>query len=203
MQNIVTELWEYIQLAGFVGPPLVAATIVLWFSIGVRHASLVRGSRRSARVLIQRFRSGEQHAPKGIVDSAASVGIEIQEKHPRDLRRFLDDAFFDYYQSIKKYSTLITVIVAVAPLLGLLGTVAGMIETFESLGDMTLFSQSGGIAGGISQALLTTQMGLAVAIPGLLVKGFLDRRQKQIEMELAQIKDILCAEQKHHAQGAF
>ncbi|MDZ7829411.1 MAG: MotA/TolQ/ExbB proton channel family protein [Halofilum sp. (in: g-proteobacteria)] len=42
-----------------------------------------------------------------------------------------------------------------------------MIETFESLGDMSLFSQSGGIAGGISQALFTTQLGLAVAIPGM------------------------------------
>ena len=56
----------------------------------------------------------------------------------------------------------------VAPLAGLLGTVAGMIETFDSLGSMSLFSQSGGVAGGISQALISTQMGLAVAIPGLL-----------------------------------
>lgn len=199
MLSLLTEVWEYVQLAGFVGPPLVAATIILWFSIGVRHASLARGSRRSARVLIQRFKSGEQHSPKGIVDTAANLGIELQKQHSTDLRRFLDDAFFEFYESTKKYSTLITVVVSIAPLLGLLGTVAGMIETFESLGDMTLFAQSGGIAGGISQALLTTQMGLAVAIPGLLVKGFLDRRQKTIELELAQIKDILCAEQN---QGA-
>jgi biopolymer transport protein ExbB len=84
----------------------------------------------------------------------------------------------------------------VAPLLGLLGTVIGMIETFDSLGDMSLFSQSGGIAGGISQALFTTQMGLAVSIPGLIVNGILSRRQKDIELELAQLKDILCAEQR-------
>ena len=81
----------------------------------------------------------------------------------------------------------------VAPLLGLLGTVAGMIETFDSLGEMSLYSQSGGIAGGISQALFSTQMGLAVAIPGLIVNGVLGRRQKYIDLELAQIKDILCA----------
>jgi biopolymer transport protein ExbB len=81
-------------------------------------------------------------------------------------------------------------------LLGLLGTVIGMIETFDSLGDMSLFSQSGGIAGGISQALITTQMGLAVAIPGLIVNGALSRRQKNIEIELAQLKDILVADHK-------
>jgi biopolymer transport protein ExbB len=69
-----------------------------------------------------------------------------------------------------------------------------MIETFDSLGDMSLYSQSGGIAGGISQALITTQMGLAVAIPGLIVNGVLQRRQKDIQLQLAQLKDILCAE---------
>src|SRR3546814_9734490 len=55
-----------------------------------------------------------------------------------------------------------------------------MIVTFESLGDMTLFSQSGGIAAGISTALFTTQMGLVVAVPGVIAKSVLDRRQHQI-----------------------
>ena len=92
----------------------------------------------------------------------------------------------------------------VAPLLGLLGTVTGMIETFDSLGTMTLYSQSGGIAGGISQALISTQMGLAVAIPGLVVGRILDRRQRQIEQELEQIKDLFCMQAGHptpHSQG--
>jgi len=76
-----------------------------------------------------------------------------------------------------------------------------MIETFDSLGDMSLYSQSGGIAGGISQALFTTQMGLAVSIPGLVVNGILHRRQKDIELELAQIKDILCTDRMPKLPG--
>ncbi|MFB6261086.1 MAG: MotA/TolQ/ExbB proton channel family protein, partial [Thiohalorhabdaceae bacterium] len=78
--------------------------------------------------------------------------------------------------------------------LGILGTVTGMIETFDSLQEMKLFTQSGGIAGGISQALFTTQMGLVVAIPGLIVHGLLRRRQRAIQMELARIKDLICTE---------
>ena len=69
----------------------------------------------------------------------------------------------------------------------------GMIETFNSLGDMTLFSQTGGIAGGIATALFTTQMGLIVAVPGYIIKSLLDRRERQIKHDLAQIKDILCS----------
>ena len=66
-------------------------------------------------------------------------------------------------------------IVAVAPLLGLLGTVSGMIEMFESLGTGTFTSQEGGIAGGIAKALFTTQLGLGVAIPGFVATRLLDR----------------------------
>ena len=108
-------------------------------------------------------------------------------------QRLLDDAFADLERTTRRYNTLIFTIVAVAPLMGLLGTVVGMIETFDSLGDMSLFAQSGGIAGGISQALFTTQMGLAVAIPGLIIGGMLDRKASMIRHDLAQIKDLLCA----------
>ena len=84
-----------------------------------------------------------------------------------------------------RYSALVRTIVMVAPLAGLLGTVAGMIETFDALGDMSLFTQSGGIAGGIAQALISTQMGLAVAIPGLVAGRLLDRRAQRVIEQVA------------------
>ena len=85
--------------------------------------------------------------------------------------------------------------VMISPLLGLLGTVAGMIETFDSLAAMALFTQSGGIAGGVAQALLTTQTGLTVAIPGVLIQNILQKKQMNIQNNLAQIKDLLCSQQ--------
>ena len=123
---------------------------------------------------------------------AARKGLALREQNLPYLRRFLDDAFATEERDLSRFNMLITTIVMVSPLMGLLGTVVGMIETFDSLGDLSLFSQSGGIAGGISQALFTTQMGLAVSIPGLVVNGMLSRKAKEMELELAQIKDILC-----------
>ncbi|MCB0391775.1 MAG: MotA/TolQ/ExbB proton channel family protein [Bdellovibrionales bacterium] len=73
--------------------------------------------------------------------------------------------------------SIIKSLVVIAPLLGLLGTVVGMIETFESLDGMQMHSSSGGIAGGIAQAMFTTEMGLIISIPGLLVSRWLDRLQ--------------------------
>ena len=87
--------------------------------------------------------------------------------------------------------TALGTLATISPLIGLFGTVIGMIETFESLGEMSLFTQSGGIAGGIAQALITTQLGLLIAIPGLLFDRFLKRREEILQDDILQIKEII------------
>lgn len=193
-RSLIQDLAYFFEVGGYVMPPLMAVTVILWFAIGYRFAALKRGSVRSVRRLIRRISKEKQlRTPKGLLDRAVLRGLAIVRRNPTHLRRHLDDAFADLERTTRRYNTLIFTIVAVAPLMGLLGTVVGMIETFDSLGDMSLFAQSGGIAGGISQALFTTQMGLAVAIPGLIIGGMLDRKASIIRHDLAQIKDLLCA----------
>ncbi len=178
---------------------LVIAACVLWWGLGYRIMALKRGNRRSVRILVEKYLKGYERNPSGIIDTAVVRGIDLLKRDLPDFRRRLDAEFSDLEGEATRYSVLVRALVISAPLLGLLGTVGGMIETFDSLGDMSLFSQSGGIAGGISQALFTTQMGLAVAIPGLLVGRVLDRRQTVLLTELDKLKDILCSE---HVGGA-
>ena len=106
-------------------------------------------------------------------------------KHTTDL---LDDALAGLRAEMDAYATLAKMIVVLAPLAGLLGTVTGMMETFDSLATMALFTQSGGVAGGISQALISTQMGLAVAIPGVIAGRLIDRKQSNLTTELEELK---------------
>jgi biopolymer transport protein ExbB len=143
------------------------------------------------RTLVRSYREDLGRKSRGLIDQAAKLGVVVAETYPKHVAEVLDSSFFPYYQQVKRGRVVIMGIVTVAPLVGLLGTVAGMIETFDSLGDMTLFSQTGGIAGGISQALFSTQMGLCVAIPGVIIGRLLDRRQRQFEEELDQIKALL------------
>lgn len=186
-------LLTYFRLGGAVMLPLALATLVLWFAIGYRLSALRAGPLSSSvRALVDKRLGGKLVAPRGIVEEAVVIGVEVTRERRHDLRHWLDDAFADFDREARRFATLVGAIVGVAPLLGLLGTVIGMIEAFDSLGDMALYTQSGGIAGGIAQALFTTQFGLAIAIPGLIVKGWLDRRQQSIELELAQLKDVLC-----------
>jgi len=196
LSSVAQQLVSYFQVGGFVMPPLFLATFVMWYAIGVRWAELRRGSKHSVRELVRRYKRPQgRHAPQGLIDQAVFEGLAVAHRQPPDLRLWLDDRLAHFERQTKKHRALITSIVATAPVLGLLGTVTGMIETFDALGDMTLFSQSGGIAGGISQALFTTQMGLGVAIPGLVVSRLLDKKAMRLRGELAQVKDILCAEQ--------
>ena len=201
IQTGIDGLLYYYQTGGFVMPPLVLSALLLWYALGFRMAAVKRGSRRSVRNLIERYAAGKWQQPTGIVQHAVVRGMAIKAQGLPNLRRHLDDAFGDYRQRLTQFSLLARIIVASSPLLGLLGTVSGMIETFDSLTDSALFAQSGGIAGGISQALITTQLGLAIAIPGLLLCRMLDKRQQRIEMDLLQIKDILCSQPSAQAQS--
>lgn len=150
---------QLIQLyhdGGFVMPPLLIGAAALWFAMSYRMMLLSRGSWGSYCDFCKRL--GELEASGKTKDDAYFLLSEEED-------------------DLNQYKVLTRTVVMIAPLLGLLGTVSGMIETFDSLADMSLFTQSGGIAGGISQALITTQMGLAVAIPGLIIGRLLEKRQ--------------------------
>lgn len=170
---------------------ILAVAVVLGWALGRRFALLRRGSDKNVRVLLRRAEEGRSNPPNGVVDVAIQRGLALKRAAKPNLRRHLDEAFFDLETDLKRHAILVTTLVLIAPLLGLLGTVSGMIVTFDSLADMALFTQDGGIAAGISTALFTTQMGLVVAVPGMIAKGMLDRRQQRIAIDLAQIKDIL------------
>jgi len=187
---------EYMNSGGLVMWPLFFAAMFLWFGLGFRFHTLKRGSKKSVRTLIRKYSEHKRTKVVGIIDSAIQDGMAIVqvESCAKRARKLIDDKFYAYEVEIKQYSKMVMTLVAIAPLIGLLGTVIGMIETFDSLASASLFSQTGGIAGGISQALFTTQLGLVVAVPGVIIGRLLDRRSYVIELELEQIKDILCIE---------
>jgi len=101
---------------------------------------------------------------------------------------------------IQKRVSFIKIIAVVAPLLGLLGTVTGMIITFQAI---TLFGAGDPklMSGGISQALVTTVLGLTVAIPSLLLHALVSGRAKNINEVLEQQTLGLVAEQAESKAG--
>ncbi|MBN2715905.1 MAG: MotA/TolQ/ExbB proton channel family protein [Deltaproteobacteria bacterium] len=187
------QLSDYLRSGGFVMIPLVLLAAILWFGLGFRAYTLRRGTTKTVRRMIERQKNKQQQRIQGIIPKAVSMALMELKPGVPDIRHRLTARLAMFDVEMERYSVLTKAVVAIAPLLGLLGTVSGMIETFDSLGDMSLFAQSGGIAGGISLALFTTQMGLAVAIPGLLIGRVLDQRQATLQMEIQKIKDIVAS----------
>jgi biopolymer transport protein ExbB len=83
-------------------------------------------------------------------------------------------------RGLRSRLAIIAVLAGVAPLLGLLGTVLGMIETFEAISQFGT-NNAKAMAGGISVALVATQAGLLVAIPGMFISSLLVRKARQLE----------------------
>ena len=194
---------DYMQSGGLVMWPLFISVIILWYALGYRYHTLKRGSNANVRNLVRKYSTGIRKDSFGLIDGAIVEAIPIVDAYgrTRETRRYLDDVFANYLAEMGKYRRLVMTIVAAAPLIGLLGTVIGMIETFDSLADSALFSQTGGIAGGISQALFTTQLGLVVAVPGLIIGRILDKKHDNMMTDLDQIKDILSTKESDGADN--
>ncbi len=84
---------------------------------------------------------------------------------------------------IQRYLPTIIILAAVAPLLGLFGTVSGMVETFKVIG-MYGMGNAQAMASGIREAMITTQAGLLVAIPGIFAGQVLKKKANNIQRDL-------------------
>ena len=89
------------------------------------------------------------------------------------------ETILDTQPKLSRFLPVIAITAATAPLLGLLGTVTGMINTFNLI---TLFGTGDArvLSSGISEALVTTEFGLVVAIPALIIHALLSRKVKSI-----------------------
>ena len=196
MSLFLQEVGAFIKQGGFVMWPLIALTFVLWYALGYRYLLLSQNRNANIRSVILAFHRKPDRPRKGYIDEIVGRMHMIRRNYRGNIRNILAFEIAPYEEKVGTYSTLIRTIVVIAPLAGLLGTVSGMIEMFDSLGDQTFYSQSGGVANGISQALITTQLGLAIAIPGLLAGRLLDRKASRIRSDIAQLVETFAEEDK-------
>ena len=116
-------------------------------------------------------------------------GLEARDESRETLESVLQESILHELPKVQKGIAMLAVLGAVAPLLGLLGTVTGMIDTFRVI---TLFGTSDPklMSGGISEALVTTERGRAVASPIMLVHTYLSRKADHLvgDMEASAVQ---------------
>lgn len=189
MTEAYLRMAAYFRTGGVIMAPLAAVSLAMWLLIVERALFFRRLYRKNmnTRIAWDHIRENRMPDPKthrGAVSLLVARFLQ-QRSNDRVLDRFiLDEIVLGINRSLNDSLALIGVLAAVAPLLGLLGTVTGMIGTFDIL---SVFGTGNakGMAGGISEALITTQTGLLVAIPGLYMKGFLERRARNLKQRIA------------------
>jgi biopolymer transport protein ExbB len=134
--------------------------------------------------------------PLGRILSVYSEGMQDIET----LSLKLDEAILREIPKIERGLITLAMLAAIAPMLGLLGTVSGMIETFQSI---TLFGTGDPklMSGGISQALVTTELGLAVAIPLLLIHSAISSKSNRLVQILDEESAAIVARNAERLNG--
>ncbi|WP_027872583.1 MotA/TolQ/ExbB proton channel family protein [Spongiibacter marinus] len=130
----------------------------------------------------EKLRQLRKGSPLGEI-IAAGLG---NAKHGRDImKESIEDAASHVIHELERYLNALGTIAAVTPLLGLLGTVVGMIRVFSEI-MVQGTGNAGVLAGGISEALITTASGLCVAIPALIMHRYFLRRIDAIVVTMEQ-----------------
>ncbi|MBW2291584.1 MAG: MotA/TolQ/ExbB proton channel family protein [Deltaproteobacteria bacterium] len=165
---------ERVQQGGAVGYAIILIGVIAG-AVGI--AKLVTLSITSRKVKAQRLRNDANS------DNPLGRVLQVYEKNstldPEALELRLDQAVIEEADQLDRFMWIVRVVSVVAPLMGLLGTVTGMIQTFQAI---TMFGAGDPkmMAGGISEALVTTMLGLMTAAPLVLLYAFISTSRKRI-----------------------
>lgn len=168
------DLKERVQQGGWIGYLILLLGAIGLLIALVRFISLTITGQRVAKQ--QKETVADTQNPLGRILSVYKPG---EANDIETLTFKLDEAILREVPRVERGLITLAILAAIAPMLGLLGTVSGMIETFQSI---TLFGTGDPklMSGGISQALVTTELGLAVAIPLLLIHSLLSGKSNRL-----------------------
>lgn len=186
---------ERLKEGGVTMIPLVLTAIAALIIVVLKTLSLLQVRGRDPerlRAFATELRSGDASAARARASAAPEPLRSLLEgvlahahATAEELEEILHERMLGLIPRLDRHLGTLAVLGGIAPLLGLLGTVTGMIRTFELV---TLFGSGNAriLSQGISEALVTTMAGLSIAIPVLLAHAFLSRRVRVILGELEQ-----------------
>ncbi|MFK7730056.1 MAG: MotA/TolQ/ExbB proton channel family protein [Pseudomonadales bacterium] len=155
---------------------------------------------KNSQIDSEKLKELKQTSPLGQILAA---GISNSRNGREVMKESIEEAAGQVVHEMQHYLSTLGTIAAITPLLGLLGTVIGMIKVFSEIMVQGTGNASV-LAGGISEALITTASGLAVAIPALIMHRFFERRIQSIvvtlEREAIKLVDALHADRRVKAR---
>jgi len=174
------------------GGPLLIPLAMVCFGIWLyflRARQRLQAATRDAGTLADMLRQKErppQETLPGVIATMVRDALLLRQ-HGGDAATAFDENSTRLVERQKRDIVVLATLTTVAPLLGLLGTVMGMIETFDAVA-ATSGETAARVASGVSRALITTQVGLVIAIPGFFGLARLRRMVHQLQVQLGAVK---------------
>lgn len=188
-------MWELVQAGGWMMLPIILSSIAATAIVAERLWTLRKSRVAPPELLGQVWKQikGKQLSAQKLKDLRANSPLgEIlaaglaNSKHGREImKECIEEAASGVIHELERYLNALGTIAAMAPLLGLLGTVFGMIQIFGAFMDNGV-ANSPMLAAGISKALITTAAGLLVAIPAVFFHRYLLRRVDELVIAMEQ-----------------
>ncbi|MGD9124679.1 MAG: MotA/TolQ/ExbB proton channel family protein [Desulfarculaceae bacterium] len=191
--SALDSLWRFIVAGGPVMFPLIVLSLWMWGLVLVKMLWLLRIAREEVRLadLLECLDKGSEPpwtwAPAGW---AVEQFLTLRSHEPETDLLYWNASVLRQIPLLWRHLTTLLMLSGVAPLLGLLGTVAGMISTFEVIGQFGT-GNAQALAAGISEALITTETGLLIAVPGLFASYMMRRRIRREQQKLLGIKEAV------------
>jgi biopolymer transport protein ExbB len=197
-------VFELVTAGGWLMVPIIACSIIA-FSIIVERLWTLRVKRviprqlvaevwdqaRERKLNIERLQELRTGSPLGRILAA---GLLNRNASREIMKESIEDTGRHVVHELERYINTLGTIAAISPLLGLLGTVIGMIQVFSTITTAGV-GNPGALAGGISQALITTAAGMVVAIPSLMAyryfRGKVDMLVIRMEQQALRMVEVL------------
>ena len=191
MQKGGPVMW-FILVCSVLGSAVFLERVIYFHRISVRVGEFMRGL--SNLIHGRRYQEAQMEAAstKGPVQRVVHAAI-IRHSAPRtELKDIVEEAGQLEVPRLERRLGMLASLAFLTPLLGLLGTVAGLIEAFQSMAATTGLTSTAEIGNGIYQALITTAAGLAVCIPCAMGYAYLSARAQAVmhDMERAGIEVV-------------
>ena len=193
LNNLTGDIFTYLSQGGLVMVPLILCSFIMWTLILDRVLFFSRLERKDIELhaLVRIMEKG--NLPEKVRGMRTNLVRHLMANRTRNTavdKGIVDQCAMAMHPYLDRYLAAIAVLAAVSPLFGLLGTVTGMITTFDVI---TLFGTGNAkaMAGGISEALVTTQSGLVVSIPGFFMSVLLYKQSARAKSRLTEAVSIL------------
>jgi biopolymer transport protein ExbB len=186
-------IWEFLAHGGITMIPLALCSIAALAIIIYKIFELRKGQyidRKEIKLIKQMidkedYNEAQYHCTQnpGVFTNIVSRALEARESGESEIKEAIEEAGRYEIPKIERFLGPLRTIAAISPLLGLFGTVIGMIRVFNKIREVGL-GQVTAFSGGIAEALITTATGLAIAIPTLVMYNYFVDKAEQIILEV-------------------